>query len=468
MHTKMKNDVDPAIQSMGPGFIELIRHKLGIVMHAHQNYELFRTIQSGCERFNLTPFEYLNALSHCPDQSPLLDHLVSGITVGETYFFRDKQQMAYLQHQLLPELIREKREKNSLSIRIWSAGCSTGEEMYSIVMMLYEILPDIDQWTIKLLATDINTTTLKKAIAGEYTEWSMRSIPDYFKKTWFEKGDKRYLLKKQIRDRVNFDYLNLNDDNYPSIFNGTNAQDLIMCRNVLIYIDNTSSTQVMRRINKSLVKGGYLMLGASDPVCLSETDFVFVDRKTSLLSRPREEEKIAIPVSDVTSTLPNTKKIRVTKPYPIKKIRKETKKMPTFPKKEKDLSAIASELANSGKLDEAVKVCEEGFKKDPTNKLNYFTYSLAMSELNKLNEAESALRKTLFLDNQFVAGHFQLGLLLLRKNQHAAGLKSLKNALSIAESRKSDDTVPGSPGLSYKDFADILRQEIRLYVTNGT
>ncbi len=221
MHLKMKNEFDPEIKVLESQFVDLIRKRFGIVIHSHQNYELFKTIQEACIRFKLTPSEYLNCLIDCSIQSPLLDHLVSGITVGETYFFRDKQQMQLIQDHLLPEIIKNKREKNSLSIRIWSAGCASGEEIYSIVMMLYEILPDIEKWTIKLLATDINTVSLQKAISGSYGEWSMRSITDYFKEKYFTKENRHYLLMKKIKDLVNFDYLNLNDENYPSIFNGT-------------------------------------------------------------------------------------------------------------------------------------------------------------------------------------------------------------------------------------------------------
>lgn len=468
MHLKIKIEFDQNIKALESQFIDLIKKRFGVVMHSHQNYELFKTIQNACNLFQLTPSEYLNQLIDCPIQSPLLEHLVSGITVGETYFFRDKQQMELLQNNLLPSIIKDKREKNSLSIRIWSAGCATGEEIYSIVMMLYEILPDIEKWTIKLLATDINTNSIQKAIAGSYTEWSMRSISDYFKQKYFHKENNRYILVDKVKILVNFDYLNLNDDNYPSIFNGTNAQDLIICRNVLIYIDNKSCNNLMKRINQSLVQGGYLMLGVSDPVNVSETDFIFHDRRRSLFLRPTDQQTNALVLPEIV--LPEIK-VNKTHLYkkPIKKYSRKTEEKTSHSVVEKDLTSRAIDLANVGKLEEAIKLCEKGFKLDPTNKLNYFTYGLAMSELNKLPEAESALRKTLFLDNQFVAGHFQLGLLLLRKNQCESGLKSLKNALVIAESKRlEEEEVPGSPGLCYKDLADILRKEINIYMKSDT
>jgi chemotaxis protein methyltransferase CheR len=261
---------------------------------------------------------------------------------------------------------------------------------------------------------------------------------------------------------VNFDYLNLNDDSYPSIFNGTNAQDLILCRNVLIYLDNDRSAHLMHKINKSLIQGGYLLLGASDPINIAGTDFIFHHQEGLFFSRPTLEQKKVVTLQPIVEPASQVSEI----------IQREIKtdKVEQGPTSidHDDLTIQAIELANLGRLEEAIKLCEEGFKVDPTNKLTYFTYGLALSELNQFSEAEAALRKAVFLDNQFVAGHFQLGLLLLRKNKYAAGLKSLKNALAIAEARKPEDTVPGSPGLCYQHLADILRNEINLYLEMGT
>lgn len=457
---KIKTEFDSSIKSLELNFIEFARLRLGIVIQHHQNYELFKTIQEACNKFNYSPEEYLHKLQEAENQSPFLEHFIAGITVGETYFFRDQNQMQTLQHYLLPKIIEHKRNQNTFSLRIWSAGCASGEEIYTIAMMLSEIIPDNKQWTIKLLATDINTTALKKAMMGIYTDWSMRSISEYFKNKYFKKEGRHFIIDENIKNLVTFDYLNLNEDSYPSIFNGTNAQDLIICRNVLIYLNQESCNRLMIRMNHCLITDGYLMLGASDPVNIGGTDFGFVPDKGLLFSRTVPKEQ---PV--VISIKPDKKPVYKAPAYktyqpPVKKSEKSKPEPIIVP----DLNAQAIELANLGKLEEAIKLCEEGFKKDPVNKLHYFTYGLALFELNKLNESEAALRKTLFLDNQFVAGHFQLGLLLLRKNQQDAGIKSLKNALSIAQSKSPEEAVPGSPGLCYKRLAEILQNEINLHV----
>lgn len=474
MNIKVKPEFDPAIAALESKFVDLIRKRLGIVIHAHQNYDLFKTIQEACTRFKLTPDNYLQMLITSSDQSEMLDHLIKGVTIGETYFFRDQQQMNLLQNDLLPEIIKRKRANQQYMLRIWSAGCSSGEEIYTIAMLLKELVPDISKWSIKLLATDINTDSLNKGMRSAYTDWSMRSITDYYKNKYFDVHGKSYVLRDEIRDMVNFEYLNLKEDTYPSMFNGTNAQDIIICRNVLIYFDEENCHQLILRMNKCLVEGGYLMLGASDPVNMSGTDFIFHHQKGLLFSRPLEGQEQAIKqsishdFSFKTESKPNELPLQSHRTHSKPSITKKV--IPVLNKQSvaEDMNTQkrlnqATELANLGMLNEAIKLCDDMLKRDPTNKLIYFTYGLILAELDKLKEAEHAFKKTLFLDNQFVAAHFQLGLLLMRNNMHAAGLKCLKNALSIANAKHSEESVSGCQGLTYSKLAVILQNEIKLY-----
>ncbi|SRR5579883_224351 len=441
-------------------FIELIRERLGITIHSHQICELQKTIIDACQKFNFRPENYLNVLKNCPDQAPVLEHLVKGITVGETYFFRDKKQIALLQNTLLPNLIHQKRDENNLSLRIWSAGCASGEEIYTIAMLLCELLPDIEAWTLNILGTDINTTSLQKAILGVYGEWSMRSIPDYFEHRYFVKEHNHFTLSQKIRDLVKFDYLNLNDGIYPSIFNGTNAQDLILCRNVLIYFDSKRVTELMKKFEESLAPEGYLLLGASDPIDIKSTNLTFHYQQGILFSRPAIKQK-------AEKRFHTIKKEPITLP-----IFTQPKKSPPTSEKispKNSASALtekATILANEGKLAEAIIILKESLKLDPTNKYSYFTYALTLAELNQFNEAKEALKKTLFLDHQFVAGHYQLGLLLLKEKQQEEGLRCLRNALSIAKIKDPNEKLQGSNDISYGRLADILEHEIDIYAIN--
>jgi chemotaxis protein methyltransferase CheR len=454
-------------------FIQLISQRLGIILRP-QNTDLMHSILNACHTFQCNPKEYLNRLSNCADNSPILEHLIADITVGETYFFRDKQQVNLLKNTILPRIIATKREKNVLSLRVWSAACSSGEEIYTIALLLRELLPDRDRWVIRLLGTDINTVALNKAKKAVYSKWSMRSIPDYYKDRYFTEKNNQFYLSSQLINTVDFQYLNLNDNTYPSILNGTNSQDLIICRNALIYFSNDSIVRLMKKMSSSLVEGGTLMLGASDPVILTGTDLVlhhnegmYLTRKTvdAISSSSLQIKKVNAPqrvshIKKTISLIDVTKLLEAGLWQEIVTLLDSADTSKIDPQSLLIVKAKAS--ANLGQLNEAVYYCQQSLVLDPTSKETYFIYALVLIELNRLDEAEAALRKTLFLDRKFVEAHFQLGLLLIKISKIDAGLKALYNALSIAESADASCMVEGFNGLNYGRFAEILKTEIEL------
>lgn len=269
----MDNNLLNDIKKLEPAFIELIHNRFGLIIHVNQAQELVKVVTTACSKFNYQPQEYLDRLKNCSSNSSLLADLVAAITVGESYFFRDKNQMHLLEDNLLPQLIKQK--SHDLSLKIWSAGCSSGEEIYTIAMLLAELIPNIGVWNLYLLGTDINIAALQKATTGIYGQWSMRSIPEKYIQQYFQKNNRTYILSPEIRDLVQFKYLNLCDDSYPSIINGIFDVDLILCRNVLIYFDNELVVKIMKKISASMHENAYLLLGASDPIVTTGTNLVF-------------------------------------------------------------------------------------------------------------------------------------------------------------------------------------------------
>jgi chemotaxis protein methyltransferase CheR len=472
--------------------INLIRYRFGIVIHSHQLRELNKIIAEALVKFSMSPEQYLQMLEEAQESTPLLDDLMTKITVGETYFFRDNNQVKLLEEMILPAIVAKKRMINDLNMRIWSAGCASGEEIYTIVMMLTELLPDIDKWQLQLLGTDINTMALRKALKGRYYEWSMRSINDYYKNKFFIKEKNEYILMEGIRDKVDFSYLNLNDDTYPSIFNGTNAQDLILCRNVLIYFDEDNIKHIMKRMCASLIEDGYLLLGASDPMIVKNLDFTFI--KNSLYmhkkfnqpiiqqEKKRESKPLLAKSSPVkyktTRTLNrshhsnvNTTSDEVTQTMVMSfihhgKWHDALRAIDNYKKQKTDtfiLNAKATILANLGNLEDAIKLCEESIKMDPINIQTHFILAMSLVELNEMKSAEDELRKVIFLDKNYVQAHFQLGLLLLRIKKHDMGIKCLQNALMIAKSSNQTEPVSGFDELTYGKLSEILGREIELH-----
>lgn len=207
-------------------------------------------------------------VSSAPTQKQV-EVLAAHLTVGETHFFRDKSAFDFLQETVLPELIRSRLQERRL--RFWSAGCSTGEEPYSLAVSLHRLIPNLADWNITILATDINLGALERARAGVYGEWSFRGTPPWVRANYFRRvGDGRYEICSSIRQMVSFSHLNLAEDAYPSLVNNTNAVDLILCRNVLMYFSPERARSVALGLHRSLVEGGWLIVS---PCELSQSLF---------------------------------------------------------------------------------------------------------------------------------------------------------------------------------------------------
>jgi chemotaxis protein methyltransferase CheR len=192
--------------------------------------------------------------------------LMNSLTVTESYFFRDIGQFNLLRYTILPQIIEKKKQSKSLSFRgdqpslkIWSAACASGEEPYSIAILLKECLPDLENWDISIIGTDINEDALKKAKAGVYGSWSFRPIDLQLKQRYFHPFENHWKLDDRIRQMVTFDYLNLAFDRFPDSSKSLDDIDLILCRNVFIYFKNSAISKVLTKFYRTLQSGGYLM-----------------------------------------------------------------------------------------------------------------------------------------------------------------------------------------------------------------
>ncbi|HCF59448.1 MAG TPA: chemotaxis protein CheR, partial [Myxococcales bacterium] len=216
-----------------------------------------------------------------------LSDLVSDLTVGESYFFRAKAQFDLIRDRIVPELLRDRPERHVL--RVWSAGCAGGEEPYSLAMMFEEMGLAGRSF---ILATDISRPALEKARRATYGAWSLRGASLQLARRYVRSVGKRYEVLPRFRKRVRFDYLNLAEDAYPSMANGTFGVDLILCRNVLIYFEAQVVALVARRLFESLAEGGWLLLGASDPPLGQLAPFEVLWTGAGLVSRrpPRHEQ----------------------------------------------------------------------------------------------------------------------------------------------------------------------------------
>lgn len=216
--------------------------------------------------------------------------LILELTTTESYFFRDKGLFKLLKTGILPQLIEKKKKSFAAShslaphhqnlngihykptLRIWSAGCSTGEEPYSLAICLQQLIPDWDNWNVLILATDINEFALEKAKQGNYNYWSFRSVDEDVKTQYFQNQKSTLAINPNIKKCVHFMYNNLVQDSFPVPFNpnfsgnsvSIEQMDLIICRNVFVYFEHRFIALVLHKFFQTLNPGGYLITGHAE------------------------------------------------------------------------------------------------------------------------------------------------------------------------------------------------------------
>src|SRR3981081_2489367 len=197
------------------------------------------------------------------DRDGELRHLVNEIPMGETSLLRSQPQLDALRKVILPEIVAEKAKQITKRLRIWSAGCSTGEESYTLAMnMLEESERLLKGWTVEIIATDLNDRSVETAKAGIYGEYALRNTTDYFRRKYFSSVDEKKLqVRPEVKKLITFNRLNLQDDSKMLFMKG---MDLIFCCNVLIYFDGASKTKVINHFFSNLNFGGHFFLGTSE------------------------------------------------------------------------------------------------------------------------------------------------------------------------------------------------------------
>jgi chemotaxis protein methyltransferase CheR len=210
-----------------------------------------------------TPREYWDRLTASSNRDAELRELLNEITIGETCLFRSQPQLDALRKVVLPEIVAEKTKQITRRLRIWSAGCSTGEESYTLAMNLLEESEGLLKgWSIEILATDLNDHSIDTAKAGIYGDYALRNTTDFYKRKYFTVVDEKKLqVRPEVKKLVTFSRLNLQDDTKMLFMKG---MDVIFCCNVLIYFDGASKSRVIRHFFSNLNFGGYFFLGTSE------------------------------------------------------------------------------------------------------------------------------------------------------------------------------------------------------------
>lgn len=396
-----------------------------------------------------------------------IEVLASHLTIGETYFFREKEALQIFEQQVVPELLRSRLD-GERRLRIWSAGCCTGEEPYSIAMLLDGLIPDATAWNITILATDVNPQFLRKAAEGVYGEWSFRATPASIRERYFHKRmGGRFELDRRIRSRVSFSYLNLASDVYPSLLNNTNAMDVIFCRNVLMYFHAERARTVTENFYRSLVGGGWLIVSATETSSTLFSSFSAVQFAGATLYRKSsglEPQPVVIePPSHAGLDVP----LRTSSPEPVTSSSSaSTAPDPTplgiseerVPETQDGPSLLANArtCANEGRLADAIEWCKRAIAADKMNPAHHYLLATVLQEQGQSEAAARSLGRALYLDPAFVLAHFGLGNIELSRGQRGEARRHFANALTTLKAHEHHEILPESEGLTAGRMAEII------------
>ncbi|MCR0983000.1 CheR family methyltransferase [Roseomonas populi] len=394
--------------------------------------------------------------------------LESAITIGETFFFRDARQFAALRDSILPGLIARRAEARRLWI--WSAGCSTGAEPYSIAILLRRLLgPAHREWSITILGTDISEAALAAARTARFSPWALRGMGAAERARDFVPvdGGRAWQLRPEHRGTVRFERGNLLALLDGSLPLGMTDFDLILCRNVLIYFDRAQVPAIVRALAGRLRPDGWLLLGHAepDPAYGAFLEAVTLSGATAWrpIQGPPAPSALFHPAPEEASQGPEPWQPLLPPLAPPPPARPAPILLTAAPAAGDDLPAVigrARAEADSGALDDAKATLRAGLLAHPTAAALHYLDALVARGLGDAAAAEAALRRALYLDKGFVAAHYQLGLLLLGQGADAAGRRSVANAARLARALPGDTVLEEGDGMTAETLLGLARQHL--------
>ena len=438
-----------------------ITSRIGLHFPESHLNDLNRGISSAAQEFGYTDIEaFIRWLMSSKLAKKDIEILSSHLTIGETYFFRDKKSFEALEGHILPELISS-RQDGERRLRIWSAGCSTGEEPYSIAILLKKLIMDIKDWNITILGTDINPNFLRRASAGVYTEWSFRNTPPWVKEGYFKRAkDGNYKIIPDVKKMVVFEYLNLAEDIYPSLVNNTNAIDIIFCHNVLMYFSHELSKRVVHSFYNSLVDKGWLSVGPTDFVKPLSSQWTTVNYDEAAIFRkdakkthevkdlqPKKIPSFVMPSVEIDKSLQLNKRQGKKVEEQKREQQKVDLKMDTM---------LIRDYTNQGRLNDAIKWCEKAIASDRLNPHYHYLLATILIEQGRVEDAVKSLKKTTYLDNNYVLAYFILGNLMFRSGELKTSRKYFSNAAELLSNYKDEDVIPESEGITAGRLSEII------------
>jgi chemotaxis protein methyltransferase CheR len=342
-------------------------------------------------------------LGEQPLSAPAWRALIGDLTVQESYFFRDAAFFTALGEHVLPRLIAERRASGELRLALWSAGCAAGQEPYSLAMLLDRMLPDREGWELMIFATDIDAAALDAARAGVYGEWALRELPAWARRH-FHSGSRRHELDARIRKMVTFAALNVAMDPLPG------SLDLIVCRNVLMYLADDVRAATVRRFAGALAPSGRLALSPLDSTPEIEASLLEPEEAFGVRFLRRLQEAPAPPAQTPRDERPASAPAPSRVPRTLERARA---------------------AADRGRSDAALALCLRALRDDPLDAEAHLLVAAVEEERGDLGAAIAAVRRAIYTAPESPTAHFRLGTLLLRRGDEVAARRSLATAAEL-------------------------------------
>jgi chemotaxis protein methyltransferase CheR len=376
-------------------------------------------------------------------RADLLRALATNVTVGETHFFRVPAQIRALEQIVFPELIA--RHADDRRLRVWSAGCSTGEEPYTLAILIRQQLANTDAWDVDILATDLSLPALEAARRATYGEWSFRDTPEQVRQRYFRHDGKRWRLLDDVARMVRFEPLNLIEDTFPSPGADGPTLDLLVCRNVTIYFTPEAIRRLYGRFAEALTPAGWLVLGPSDPIPEASDRLAVVNAPGAVLWRRR---------------LPSTPASKAhAQPLPLDRRRSAPRPRVGFRRIEPGSGPSRPPGARSTRA-----TAEPQVRDRPLDAGAYTWQGMHDLENGAIEQAIDNLRRATFLAPQDALAQFSLGRAYALLGQRSRARTALAHARQLLAAMPDDQIVSGAGGI----WAAELRQAVEAELTSAT
>jgi chemotaxis protein methyltransferase CheR len=430
-------------------YCALVCERTGMAVPASRQADLERAVQDVVREVRAEDAAGLYRRLLQGGGAEAMDALVSALNVSETYFFRDAGQMRALEERILPGLIDARRSERRL--RLWSAGCSTGEEAYTLAMLLHPVLPDPPQWDVRILATDVNGRSLERAARGLYGDWSFRGLPEWVRAGHFSRSGGRFEIAPHLRRMVTFARLNLVGDAYPSTATNTLAMDLILCRNVVLYFDPGTARSVVGRLRAALRDDGWLLVSQVEAI---------LDPFDGLEAAGHAVYRKAPPPAPATAAPQDPGAPRPPPPPrpPPRPPATRAAEPPGAPAPAGDPSAACRQalgLWRGGRPLEAVRRLSEEASRDPLAPGVHYLMGLILLDQGAPDEALASFRRCTCADPGFALGHLAKAGQLARLGLSGQARTSLAQAVELVATLDPDDPVPHGDGLTARQLLSL-------------